>query len=100
MSKPRIAITMGDPAGVGPEICLDLLADEAVAKVCTPIVLGDRGVLKKCANITGKAAPLRFINEAEISTCDQPAVVSLTDVLASDFQPAIVSERTGRAAYA
>jgi 4-hydroxythreonine-4-phosphate dehydrogenase len=99
MSKPRIAITMGDPAGVGPEICLDLLADEAVAKVCTPVVLGDRGVLEKCATLTGKRAELRFIEEAEISQCDEAAVVSLSDLLAEGFQPGVVNEQTGRAAY-
>ena len=100
MGKPRIAITMGDPAGVGPEICLDLLAAESVGKVCTPIVLGDRRILEKCAQTTGKAVPLSFIEAEEISHCDQPAVVSLTDVLANDFLPTVVSEDTGRAAYA
>ena len=90
---------MGDPAGVGPEICLDLLADKAVADVCTTIVLGDRGILEKCAVVTGKTARLHFIDEEEISKCDQPAVVSLTDLPAGDFLPAFVSDQTGRAAY-
>lgn len=99
MSKPRIAITMGDPAGVGPEICLDLLADEAVAKVCNPIVLGDRGILEKCAEVTGKNLPPCYIEEAEILTCDEPAVVSLSDSFAGCFQPGVISEHTGRAAY-
>ena len=48
MTKPRIGVTMGDPAGVGPEICLDLLADSSIADRCTPIVFGDAEVLRLC----------------------------------------------------
>ena len=50
MTKPRIGVTMGDPAGVGPEICLDLLADSSIADRCTPIVFGDAEVLRLCAS--------------------------------------------------
>ena len=38
MKRPLIAITMGDPAGVGPEICLRLLVNAAVLERCIPIV--------------------------------------------------------------
>src|SRR6185312_17406480 len=50
MSLPRIAVTMGDPAGVGPELCLRLLADNAVGEFCRPIVFGEMGVLRRIAN--------------------------------------------------
>ena len=49
MSKPLIAITMGDPAGVGPEICLQLLANEEVCGLVTPVVFGDARLLSRCA---------------------------------------------------
>jgi 4-hydroxy-L-threonine phosphate dehydrogenase PdxA len=32
---------MGDPAGVGPEVCLQLLADRRVADFAIPVILGD-----------------------------------------------------------
>jgi 4-hydroxythreonine-4-phosphate dehydrogenase len=38
--KPRIAITMGDPAGIGPEIAEKAAADEGVRAVCEPILYG------------------------------------------------------------
>ena len=38
MSKPRIAITAGDPAGIGPEIAAGAAADPRVLDVCEPIV--------------------------------------------------------------
>src|SRR5664279_1248868 len=39
--KPRIAITLGDPAGIGPEIVSKALHDERVLACCEPIVVGD-----------------------------------------------------------
>ena len=45
MRLPRIAVTMGDPAGIGPEICLRLLSDEAIRGCCVPVVFGDADVL-------------------------------------------------------
>ncbi|HEY3305155.1 MAG TPA: 4-hydroxythreonine-4-phosphate dehydrogenase PdxA [Candidatus Binatia bacterium] len=47
MAKPLIAVTMGDPAGVGPEIVLKALADPAVRRKCRIVVLGDWLVLER-----------------------------------------------------
>lgn len=46
-NRPVIGITMGDPAGIGPEIVIKSLADPEITNVCTPVVLGDVGILKK-----------------------------------------------------
>ncbi|MDY7032948.1 MAG: 4-hydroxythreonine-4-phosphate dehydrogenase PdxA [Thermodesulfobacteriota bacterium] len=53
MELPVIGITMGDPAGVGPEIIVKALADPELFKVCTPLILGDSGVISKTANNLG-----------------------------------------------
>ena len=47
---PAVAITMGDPAGVGPELCLRALAQPTVLNECTPVVFGDKGVLLRVAD--------------------------------------------------
>jgi 4-hydroxythreonine-4-phosphate dehydrogenase len=39
--KPRVAITMGDPAGIGPEIARKAAADARVTAVCEPVLYGD-----------------------------------------------------------
>jgi 4-hydroxythreonine-4-phosphate dehydrogenase len=57
MNRPRVAVTMGDPAGIGPEICLDLLADDTVRAQCEPVIYGDLEVLRRCAAATGKPWP-------------------------------------------
>ena len=49
MSIPKIAVTMGDPAGVGPEVCLHLLQNTEIAQLCTPVVFGDAAVLAQAA---------------------------------------------------
>jgi 4-hydroxythreonine-4-phosphate dehydrogenase len=46
MFKPIVGITMGDVAGIGPEIILKALAHQAVYDKCRPIVIGDKKVLE------------------------------------------------------
>ncbi len=48
-SLPRIGITMGDAAGIGPEIVLKALGDKNLRKICLPIIIGDAAFLKKTA---------------------------------------------------
>jgi len=43
--KPVLAITIGDASGIGPEICLKALQDEAVYKSCKPVLIGDINIL-------------------------------------------------------
>ncbi|MFH1239413.1 MAG: 4-hydroxythreonine-4-phosphate dehydrogenase PdxA [bacterium] len=47
MKKPIIAITMGDAAGIGPEVTVKVLNQERVYEICRPLVIGDGGVLQK-----------------------------------------------------
>ena len=61
MNKPRIAITMGDPAGVGPEITLKAVRHPEVLEMCTPVIIGDGNVLSIAARILfqGSESPHR-----------------------------------------
>lgn len=47
LQKPYLAITMGDPAGIGPEIIVKALTSSTVWRICRPIVVGSTSVLKK-----------------------------------------------------
>jgi 4-hydroxythreonine-4-phosphate dehydrogenase len=47
LSRPILALTMGDPVGVGPEIIVKALADSRVYQVCRPLILGDLPVLER-----------------------------------------------------
>jgi len=48
-SLPRIAVTMGDPAGIGPEVVLKAVAEEEIQRVCVPIIIGDAQLLAHTA---------------------------------------------------
>jgi 4-hydroxythreonine-4-phosphate dehydrogenase len=100
---PRIAVTMGDPAGVGPELCLRLLAEASIAGDCVPLVFGDAGVLARVAQTTGLplnapviAAP-GWLNRPQ--AIEHPAVIDLQAIDAAAVQPGQVSAATGRAAF-
>jgi 4-hydroxythreonine-4-phosphate dehydrogenase len=84
---PRIAITTGDPAGVGPELCLRLLREPRVRERCVPVVYGDRSVLARVA---------RALNWPEPDPAD---VLDLRAIDATAFDPGAVSAACGRAAY-
>lgn len=53
MAKKRVAITMGDPAGIGPEIIVKAFAQEDIYKICNPIVIGDRSIIKEVIKAIG-----------------------------------------------
>jgi 4-phospho-D-threonate 3-dehydrogenase / 4-phospho-D-erythronate 3-dehydrogenase len=84
MSLPAIAITMGDPAGVGPEVCVKALADEQVRAACRPLVIGDRRRLQLAAEICRAAPPEDVID---------------LDVVPEDLPWGEVSAAAGEAAY-
>ena len=64
MALPRIAISMGDPAGIGPEVALKAALDARVTGVCVPVLVGDRRVLERHAGLCG-LAPI-------LSVCSKP----------------------------
>jgi len=51
MSKPAIAITMGDPAGIGPEIVARVLGEAEVRARCNPVVIGDPKILARAVEL-------------------------------------------------
>jgi 4-hydroxythreonine-4-phosphate dehydrogenase len=63
MSLPTIALTMGDDAGVGPEIIVKALAGQAVHTWCRPLVLGDVARLRVAAEICGVRVAIGEVND-------------------------------------
>ncbi len=49
MDLPRVGITMGDAAGIGPEIVLKSLSDKNILKICQPVIIGDGTCLRQTA---------------------------------------------------
>ena len=99
MPKPRIAVTMGDPAGIGPEICLDLLNDPEICDLCTPIVFGDSSVLQSCAEKTHKSFDIIEISENQLGESSQQGVLNLSLMNVNELNPGTADAKTGRATY-
>ena len=64
---PRIAITMGDPAGIGPEIIAKAVLMPDIYEVCRPLVLGDIGCLEMVSEGVGSLSFQRISNTSEIT---------------------------------
>lgn len=50
---PVLAITMGDPAGIGPEIAAKAFADKHIYNICNPILIGHDSIMEKAVGIAG-----------------------------------------------
>jgi len=64
MTRPTIAITMGDPAGIGPEIIMKALAHPEVNDLCRPLVIGDAERLRQAGRIVGSGLTVEARAEA------------------------------------
>lgn len=64
MTLPRIALAIGDPAGIGPEIALKAALDPKVRALCRPLLVGDRGVLDAHARACGLAPRIHAVARA------------------------------------
>lgn len=68
VSTPVIGITMGDAAGIGPEIIVQALAKPELYALCRPVVLGDARVLERARRVVGfrgEIVRLRSVAQAE-----------------------------------
>ena len=103
MNKPIVGITMGDPAGSGPEITIKALADPEQYAYCRPIVVGDVKVFEQARKFVGR-------EDIVIHRCDKVSDALFTpgtiDVLHLDliedinkFEMAKVSVEGGNAAF-
>jgi 4-phospho-D-threonate 3-dehydrogenase / 4-phospho-D-erythronate 3-dehydrogenase len=103
MSRPRIGVTCGDPAGIGPELMLRLLVEPSVLDRCVPVVFADAAVLGRVAAACALPAPRRVVPLAAWTAApsgEVPMVVDCATIDASAVHPGRVDAACGRAAYA
>ncbi|MEC7489199.1 MAG: 4-hydroxythreonine-4-phosphate dehydrogenase PdxA [Pseudomonadota bacterium] len=67
ISKPRIAIAIGDPAGIGPEIAIRASSDRSVRQICDPIIVGDYEVLARYAHTLRRSPPENVVDVGAIN---------------------------------
>jgi 4-phospho-D-threonate 3-dehydrogenase / 4-phospho-D-erythronate 3-dehydrogenase len=100
-SAPVLAITMGDPAGIGPEIVSRALAHRDVFELCQPVVVGDLRAMQAAVRITRVPLQVRIV-ERPAGAGRGPGIVDVLDLGNIDIERvgrARVSAEVGRAAY-
>jgi 4-hydroxythreonine-4-phosphate dehydrogenase len=102
-ARPILGLTMGDPAGIGPEICLQALREPRVLERCTPVLFGDVSVLNRAAQAAGIAGVnCRVLSISDLHgflEINEPLVVDCGAIDAAAIVPGKVSAACGKAGY-
>lgn len=101
MAKPLIAVTMGDPAGIGPEIVARTLDDKEIFNIARCIVIGDRKIMEKAIQIVGADLKIHVTeNPAEGDYSEGVLnLIDLDNINMDQFEYGKVSAMCGQAAY-
>ncbi len=96
---PRIGITMGDPAGIGPEVVLKAVAEGEVRRVCVPIIIGDAQLLAHTARTLDLQSGYDIIRRGERlpDEISEPLIFHL-DNISGSIEPGMESGAAGKAA--
>lgn len=98
--KPIVGITMGDAAGIGPEVIAKALSHKEVYDVCSPLVVGDASVMKNALKIVKKNLNVQSVDDPakgkyQFGTVD---VLDLHNIDASKLEIGKVQQMAGKAA--
>jgi len=101
MKRPILGVTMGDPAGVGPEIIARALAEPVVRAASRPVVIGAAATMAEALALIGSPLALHAVRRvAECRWADGTLeVLDLANVDMTTLPRAEVSAAAGRAAY-
>lgn len=99
--KPLIAIPMGDPAGIGPEIVVKALVNKEVINAARCVVVGDRKVLEDAIRFTGVPLKINIIEHPQDGDYTEGIcnLIDLDNIDMNEFRIGEVSGMCGRAAY-
>lgn len=97
---PVVGITMGDPAGVGPEIILKSLNNQEIYQQCRPVVIGDAKILDRAQQFVNTNLDIVHIEEVEEAAFSPGKVYCLDmNLVPADLPIGQVSAEAGHAAF-
>ena len=79
IDRPAIAITMGDPCGIGPEVVVKALADPRVYASCRPVVIGNVYAMEQAAEMTGLPLGINHTDDPT-SAGEDPTKIDVVDI--------------------
>lgn len=102
MGRSFIAVPIGDPAGVGPEIVAKSVAAKEVLEVSKTVVIGDKKVMEQAIRISGVDLQIKVINEPEEGDYSEGILnlIDLDNIDIAEFEFGKVNGKCGQAAYA
>src|SRR4026208_2554403 len=96
---PRIGITMGDPAGIGPEVVLKAVAEEEIRRVCVPVIVGDAQLLSHTARTLDLQSGYDIVRVGEpLPEQTSGPIIFHLDNINGVIEPGIESGAAGKAA--
>lgn len=99
--KPKIAIPIGDPAGIGPEISVKALKNKQVYERAICIAIGDKQIIENAMKIVGSFQKLHIIENPKEAVDDGNIlnVINISNIDMEKFSFGKVNPMCGRAAY-
>ena len=94
-SPPVIGITMGDPAGIGPEVIVRSLTEASIRRSVLPVVIGDRKVLENTCRTLGSECT--FVEYAAETAVRDEAIALIDLAISGEFENGKVSAAAGKA---
>lgn len=101
VNRPLLGITMGDPGGVGPEVCARALDKPEIYALCRPLIIGDSSIMANAADFCHL--------QLAVNSCSQPGdghfshgtldVLDLHNLALSDLRHKTVTPAQGRASF-
>lgn len=100
--RPVVAITMGDPAGIGPEVAAKALARHDWEGRCRPLLVGDGEVMREALQLVQTDLTLQRVADVASArfTPDTCNVLDLDNVDLAKLEPGVVTAASGRASVA
>lgn len=101
MKKPLIAVPLGDPAGIGPEIVAKSIADRELFKIADCIVVGDKKVVENAVKITGEDLAVNVVEDPAEGDWREGVLnlIDLDNIDIEKFEFGKVSGMCGKAAF-
>lgn len=100
-NKAIVAIPMGDPAGIGPEITVKSFLNEDVTNAANLVVVGDKKLIDKAQEITGTKFSVNVINDVKEAKFEQGTIdlIDLDNINMNEFNFGEVQAQCGQAAF-